>query len=138
MDNVLSMTAVQLALAILLLPLAAFCVQIWIGRFLPRDGDWLPTAAMGICLILALCLFKGWFLSNALNAHTGGSPIDGTVFKFFSMGPSADTMAEQGALNRAGGGSLHMAFGIRLDNLTLIMLVVVTLVSFLVHLYSMG
>ncbi len=137
MENVLSHTAVQMALAILLLPLGAFCVQIWIGHALPRKGDWLPTAAMGLCLALALCLFFGWFIPNELNPHAGGQVIDGTVFKFFSMGPGAETVADQGALNR-GDQSLHLAFGVRLDNLTLIMLVVVTLVSFLVHLYSMG
>ncbi len=158
------MDPVTIALAILLLPLGAFVAQIWCGWFLPRQGDWLPTGAMAICLVLSLVLFFGWFFPGGFNPQAGGAPIDKDVYTFFKMGEQAKGAGttgrtEQAKINRGLGHAtavavadnaptnlrafdddykpaFKVAFGIRLDNLTVLMLVVVTLVSFLVHLYS--
>ena len=43
----------QIALVILVLPLAGFVVQAFFGSKLPRQGDWLPTACILGSLILA-------------------------------------------------------------------------------------
>ncbi len=48
---------VALALALPLLPRPAFTAQIFFWRRLPRQGDWLPTAAMGAALACAIALF---------------------------------------------------------------------------------
>ncbi len=102
------------ALVILLLPLAAFVIQIFFGKRLPRQGDWLPTSAMFIGLILAIMIF-GRVLAN----YDPAFKITHTV-EWIHVG------------------SVNISFGILIDNLTAVMLVVVTLVSALVHLFSIG
>jgi len=103
------------ALFILLLPLAAFVVQIFIGKRLPRKGDWLPTSAMIAAFLLAVPIFV-----EALSTYEPGYVIARETWNWLDFG------------------SVQISFGIMIDNLTAIMLVVVTLVSSLVHLYSIG
>ena len=107
-------TILTQAIIILLLPLAAFVIQIFFGKRLPRQGDWLATSAMFICLILAILIF-----GRVLAHYEPGLKITRT-FEWIRIG------------------SLDLSFGILIDNLTAVMLVVVTLVSALVHLFSIG
>ena len=44
------------ALAILLCPLAGFVVQVFFGKRLPRQGDWLPTG----CMFISLSIEPHW------------------------------------------------------------------------------
>jgi NADH-quinone oxidoreductase subunit L len=111
---------IQTALWILLLPLAAFAIQILFGRRLPRQGDWLPTGAMFVCMMLSLWLF----VTRVLASPAGMEPVAWS--------------REWWAVGSAEVGAFSLSFGVLVDNLTTIMLVVVTVVSFLVHLYSMG
>ncbi|MGH7496504.1 MAG: NADH-quinone oxidoreductase subunit L [bacterium] len=107
-------TITQYALIILLLPLAAFVVQIFFGKRLPRQGDWLPTGAMFACLIFAILILGRVFAQYDPNFKVTHS------FRWISLG------------------QYDIAFGLLVDNLTAVMLFVVTLVSALVHLYSIG
>ncbi len=107
------MDPVTIALTILLLPLAAFVVQILVGYWTPRQGDWIPTLAMGVCWGLASYLFFGGVLGSE---H--GFPTAVKSFPWFKVG------------------AWQFDFGVLVDNGTAIMLFVVTTVSFLVHLYS--
>jgi NADH-quinone oxidoreductase subunit L len=107
-------TILTQALIILLLPLAAFVIQIFFGKRLPRQGDWLPTSAMFVGLILALLIF-----SRVIGHYEPSFKINRT-FEWIQIG------------------SLNLGFGFLIDNLTAVMLVVVTLVSALVHLFSIG
>jgi len=102
------------AITIALLPLAAFLIQIFIGKRLPRQGDWLPTSAMFIGLILAILIF-----GSALKHYDPNFKVTRT-FEWIKVGP------------------LDIRFGILIDNITAVMLVVVTLVSALVHLFSIA
>ncbi|MBI4601488.1 MAG: NADH-quinone oxidoreductase subunit L [Planctomycetes bacterium] len=120
----------KLAFVILVLPLAGFLVQVFFGKRLPRQGDWVPTLAMlgslGIACYMTILLIASpegiepqrWY------------PMAGAGW--LSVGPEA----AEGARPAAAG--FRMDFGIEVDNLTVVMLFVVTLVSFLVHLYSWG
>ncbi len=111
---------VILAAIILCLPISAFIVQIFFGRFLPRQGDFVPTGAMGVAFLLALKLF---FVDLLIG---GGLEASSWEVEWMTMGtPGAE-------------GSWFVTFGIAVDNLTVIMLLVVTGVSFLVHVYSTG
>ncbi|MBM3287159.1 MAG: NADH-quinone oxidoreductase subunit L [Candidatus Eisenbacteria bacterium] len=101
-------------LLILLLPLGGFVLQIFLGRRLPRRGDWLPTAAIGISLLLAIVSFI-----RALSIFDPG-------------------MKEAFHWDWIRIGSFQAGMGILFDNLTAVMLMVVTIVSFLVHLFSIG
>lgn len=103
----------QLPLIILLLPLLAFILLIFFGKRLPRQGDWLATGLMTLTLFLSLIL---------LVVKLGTQP--------------AETISS--SFNWAIVGSQVIGFGIMIDNLAAVMLVVVTLVSTLVHYFSMG
>ncbi len=103
------------AILILLLPLAAFVVQISFGKRLPRKGDWLSTGAMFIALFMALSI-----LVDAISTYESNKVLAAQTWEWFSFG------------------SVHVTFGIVIDNLTAFMLFVVTLISALVHLYSIG
>ncbi len=108
-------TVAALALVILFLPLASFTVQIFSWKRLPRQGDWLPTSTMAVCLALAVALF-----ANMQAAHDPAFRVAASTTWFRVAGVPAISM------------------GLVVDNLTCVMLLVVTLVSFLVHLFSTG
>ncbi len=103
----------QLPLTILLLPLLAFILLIFFGKRLPRQGDWLAAGLMTLTLLLSLFLLL--FKLNAYPGESISSSFDWVVV-----------------------GSQTIGFGIMIDNLAAVMLVVVTLVSTLVHYFSMG
>ena len=112
-------TLLTVALAILLLPLGAFAVMIFTGRRLPRQGDWLSSSVIAAALVLAVSALYG-----KLTYHYAGTlELNFTWVDFHDV---------------PGIGPLKIVLGIAVDNLTAIMLVVVTLISTLVHLFSIG
>jgi NADH-quinone oxidoreductase subunit L len=112
-------TLIQLAIAVLLLPLLSFTILIFFGKRLPRKGDWLEVGVLFVALAISVVI-----LINKLSAH-----FDETLkftFQWINFG------------NVPGLGQLNVKLGIMIDNLAAIMLVVVTLVSAVVHLFSVG
>ncbi|MEX0769602.1 MAG: NADH-quinone oxidoreductase subunit L [Balneolaceae bacterium] len=109
----------QLSSIILLLPLLGFIVLIFTGKRLPRNGDLLATGLLTLSCILAFILLfsKLTLYPDQSFSHT---------FTWVTFGETSFF------------GSLAIEFGIMLDNLTVVMLVVVTLVSMLVHIFSIG
>ncbi|TAH39360.1 MAG: NADH-quinone oxidoreductase subunit L [Planctomycetota bacterium] len=112
-------------LAVPLLPLAAWMLQATIGRFLPRQGDWLPTGAMAVAAAIAI-----YWCVQVFRLHDPdfllSTARDGYGWRFLYSG-----QAPGGALGGFSGGILY-------DNLAAILLAMVALVSFLVHLFSVG
>jgi NADH-quinone oxidoreductase subunit L len=103
-------TGVLLALTILCLPLLS-AVLIWLfGKRLPGGGDFLGIGAMGIGLALSAVLALGHATFGEQVYEIEWLSVGGTPWKV----------------------------GIILDGLTTAMLLVVTLVSFVVHLFSRG
>jgi len=104
---------IKLALLILFLPLLSFVLQIFFGRrYEDKKGEWVSVGLVFTTLIMALVML-GLMLSKSdpgfsLEVHQ--SWLDLGVFK--------------------------IDLGIFIDNITVIMLVVVALISSLVHLYS--
>src|SRR6185295_357864 len=114
-------TDIYLLLSVPLLPLAGYIIQIFVGRKLPRKGDWLLTsfmfAGLGISLFeFAKCLGV-WSPEFAVSSKKMG-----LEWPWLSSQP----------------GTPNIVAGILYDNLSAAMLVVVTLVSSLVHLFSIG
>jgi NADH-quinone oxidoreductase subunit L len=105
----------QALLAILLLPLAAFVVLTAAGRRLPRQGD-----VVGVGANLTAFAVAAWVFAQVI---------------FGIHDPGFHRTWEMNYLRL---GSFHLELGIWLDNLTACMLVVVTLVSSMVHLFSVG
>ena len=101
-----------LLLTILLAPMVGFVIQFFWGRKLPRQGDWLTIVAIGISLLCSLIVFGQTMGGATYNASWDWLDIGGQA------GP--------------------LSIGFKVDGLTGIMLVVVSLVAFLVHVFSVG
>jgi NADH-quinone oxidoreductase subunit L len=97
---------------IVFLPLFGFLIA---GIFGPqigaRSAEYVTTGFLGVCFLLA------WF---AFFQVAGGADAHVPVANWFTSG------------------KLSVAWALRIDTLTAVMLVVVTTVSFLVHVYSIG
>jgi NADH-quinone oxidoreductase subunit L len=107
----------QLSTAILLLPLLSFLLLIFFGKKLPRQGDTIATSILGVALLTSIVIL----IAKLVLYHDALLDYTFTWVDFKSV---------------AGIGPLKLDLGIMIDNVTAIMLVVVTLISFLVHLFS--
>jgi len=112
-------TLIQFSLFILFLPLLGFLLLIFFGKRLPGQGDWIATGILGITLVLSFIILFVKLISY---------PAETFISQF--------TWIDFGDVPFIGPVSVEL--GILLDNLSVIMLVVVTLVSFLVHVFSIG
>ena len=54
-------------LAVPLIPLCGYVIQIFFGRFLPRKGDWLLTSGMAVTMAITV-----WMAFKAIAATQGG------------------------------------------------------------------
>ena len=103
---------IDYSLFILFLPLLAFVIQIFFGKKLPRQGDWVSILAIMTSLVLATIMFFSMISSYDPNFKEEAS------FTWFDMG------------------EFKIRLGFLVDNLTIIMLLVVTLISTCTHLFS--
>jgi NADH-quinone oxidoreductase subunit L len=103
---------ISLALATLLLPLLSYVLLFFIGEKLPRRGDWLAIGLLG----------GSWGMAWRIFAH------------FWVVNDPAHQIQQN--WNWFTIGEFSVDFGILVDGMTAVMLVVVTTVSFLVHLFS--
>jgi NADH-quinone oxidoreductase subunit L len=101
------------ALVVLLLPLLAFLVLFGFGKRLPRRGDWLAIGISAITFVLSVYLFTQTWNTATYHTRTVWFSLPSTIVSDFTA-------------------------GILLDNLTVLMLVIVTFISTLVQLFSVG
>lgn len=113
------MTLIQTALLIPLLPLLAYVIQTACGKRLPRMGDWLSTGAIFTSFLLALRIFGAMWTAHEPEW------VMGQTWTWIDLGT-------------AGGIPFKMDVGVRLDNLSAVMLLMVTLCATLIHLFSTG
>lgn len=116
MMNMTELSLLNLSLVTLFLPLLGFALLIFFGKRIPK-AHWLET---GI-LFAALCI-SGYIAFMKLGFFVDKDLIQ--EFRWITLG------------NAPYIGSLAIDLGIKIDNLTAIMLIVVNLISFLVHLFS--
>jgi len=112
---------IQLSIVILLLPLLSFVILIFFNRRLPRRGDFIGVGILGTAFALSLYIF--WQV--VVQAYDPAFRV-AWDFTWIDLG------------NVPGVGPLKIKMGIVIDNIASIMLSMVTLISFLVHLYSTG
>ncbi|HDR04557.1 MAG TPA: NADH-quinone oxidoreductase subunit L, partial [Candidatus Marinimicrobia bacterium] len=105
----------QYALLVLFLPLLSFALQLFFGKYLPRKGDIIHTSIIGLTLVLSLSMFVMVFFIQE-DPNFPYTP----AFEWLSIGTF----------------SIHLGF--YLDNVTIVMLLAVAIISSLVHLYSIG
>ena len=103
---------IQFSLVILFLPLFAFLVQIFFGKRLPRGGDWVSISAIAITLLLSLSMFISMLSEYNPELRHESS------FTWIDMG------------------EFKIRLGFLIDNLTIIMLLVVALISTCTHVFS--
>ncbi len=99
------------ALIILFLPLASFVFQIFFGKKVGPKGVWISVAAIGVTFVLAISMLFTTVTSGITSDYF-------PVVQWFTVG------------------EFSLDLGFQLDNLALAMLVIVQLIAFLVHLYS--
>lgn len=97
-----------------LLPLVGFGIQMFFGKRLPRGGDYVPTGLIFLSFVLSVLTFARIF------SHGDPRYVETFGWQWIVLG------------------DLSLRFGFYLDTLTGVMLIVVSLVSFLIHLYSVG
>ncbi|WP_165232248.1 NADH-quinone oxidoreductase subunit L [Aquisphaera insulae] len=157
---------VGLYAAAVLIPLAAFLVEILFIRQLKRLNAYIATGAIAACFVLSLIGFVEYFLveahgvfaehhavASAEPGHAGESGAapehDGAAEPAAheaSAGPHAwsasyDWVAFDwpgGPPAGSRGQALTFPLGIRIDNLSAIMFLMVTFIATLIHVYSMG
>jgi NADH-quinone oxidoreductase subunit L len=101
----------QYAWLIILLPVLSAVLTFALGKRMPGRGAAFGIVAVGACLVLSLGVL--WHFVD------GGGPYTAAV-PWFTIG------------------SLHVDAGILVDGLTAVMLVVVSTISLMVHIYSLG
>jgi len=107
-------TILLISTAILLLPLLGFAMLIFFGKRLGRASGFIGTTILGLDLLLSILV-----LFTKLTTFADIQLIQ-TKFNWIDLG-----------------NNLFVKVGIGIDNLAAIMLIVVTLISFLVHLFSL-
>ena len=106
------MTLPQISLLIVLLPLVAAAVVGLFGRKLPRAAaHWLTIGAVGAAFGLS---------AYVLNATLNGYIFNGNLYTWLASG------------------DIQFSVGFLIDNLSAMMMVVVTFVSLMVHIYTIG
>jgi proton-translocating NADH-quinone oxidoreductase chain L len=103
---------VFMLLSLLSLPLLGFISGIFFGNCLGPGVCYITTGS----IFLTFCISTNIFYNTAINSFT----YKLTLFPWLSVG------------------TLHVNWSFYIDNLTSLMLVVVTFISFLVHFYSIG
>ena len=95
-----------------LLPLLAFAVNLLFGRFLRTAAHWIATPAVFASFLLSLLVFR--------QISATGEPLRQDLYTWIQSG------------------TFHIGINLFVDQLTAVMLIVVTSVGFLVHVYSKG
>lgn len=101
-----------LSLSVLLVPMVSFLVNVFFGRKLGKISGWIGTTILAIDLVIAAVVAY-----SKLVIFPDIQVIQ-TKFEWFNLGSS----------------TINVGYGI--DNIAAIMLMVVTVISFLVHLFS--
>ncbi|MCT9096224.1 NADH-quinone oxidoreductase subunit L [Haloarchaeobius sp. HME9146] len=103
--------AFELAPAIAALPFASFLVALALGKYMPKKGGVGGLAATGGSLVLSL-----WLAITVFGGHTYHTEL-------LTWGPTE---------------AINLHFGVLIDPLSSMMLVIVSLIAFLVHMFSLG
>ncbi|HET7324791.1 MAG TPA: NADH-quinone oxidoreductase subunit L [Halococcus sp.] len=106
------MAAFDYAPAIFVLPIASFIIALFGGRFLPKKG-----ALAGILATAGSLLLSIWMALTV----AAGNTYNEVLYTFVS--PT---------------GTFDLHFGVLIDPLSAFMLIIVSLVAFLVHVFSLG
>jgi NADH-quinone oxidoreductase subunit L len=111
-DGIALMAMSQYLFLIPLLPLLAFIINLIFGRYLGKTAAWIAIPAVFASFLLSLLVFA--------DISGSGEPLRQAVYTWINAG------------------DFHIGIDLYVDQLTAVMLVVVTSVGFLVNVYSRG
>ncbi|MDE5646791.1 MAG: NADH-quinone oxidoreductase subunit L, partial [Muribaculaceae bacterium] len=122
---------------ILALPLLTFLVLGLLGKYMKHGtAGAIGTASMGVTLTLAYITALTYFFSGSpAFINSVGERLQSVVFNVTWLQFTPDVFDAAGNLVKAG---LAIKLGFLLDPISAMMLVVITTISFMVHLYSNG
>src|SRR3954447_3185869 len=106
------MTMSQYLFLIPLLPLLAFVINLIFGRYIRTNAHWIAAPAVFVSFLLSLLVMR--------EIYTTGQPLRQDLYTWIQSG------------------DFHIGVNFFVDQLTAVMLIVVTSVGFLVHFYSIG
>ena len=116
------MSLESLAPLLLVLPLAGFLLTAVIGRRLGKQAHWIPVLGIGAVWLIAMGLVFN-VLTGVAPLLEGSEETHGYALRLFTWIPAGEFVVDVGIL---------------IDPLTAALLVVVTTVGLLVHVYSIG
>lgn len=123
-------TLTQLSLVILFLPFLSFVVLLFFGKKLPRQGDFIGTGSILIALALSFyVMFAKFGISGEAIPGFPSAPIQANM-TWVDFNSTMTVFGQEIPLK--------IELGVMIDNVTAIMLVVVTLISAIVHIFSIG
>ena len=102
-----------------LFPAGAFVLLLLLGPYLPRRGDWIAIAGIFVAFILTFPVTAD--LTDALAKLGPEFAGASNSIQWFDIP-----------------GAIHVELGVHVDAITVVMLIVVTFVSFMVQVYSLG
>src|SRR6056297_3524998 len=105
--------------AIAVFPLVAFVVTLLFGKHLPKKGALPGIIATAGSLLISIVMFV---------AVGGGNTYHTTLYEWTAGAAASETGAE----------GIAFTFGVLIDPLSALMLVIVSLVALLVHVFSLG
>jgi NADH-quinone oxidoreductase subunit L len=109
--------------AIAVLPLVSFVVALFAGKYLPKRGALAGIAATAGSLLLSL-----WVALTVITSPVEDAVYNENLYTFIAGIDGATAAAS----------SLTFQLGVLIDPLSALMLVIVSLISFLVHVFSLG
>lgn len=132
-----------------LLPLAAFIVEVLGGRRLGKNAAFLATGAIGLAAVLSTVGLLDYVMFHhaaALEApHHGAAHAAPGGHAEHSVAPHDPVVARGGFTwatlvfaSRKAGAPAEVRIGYRVDNLTVLMFFMVTLIATCIHVYSIG
>jgi NADH-quinone oxidoreductase subunit L len=116
-----------------LLPAAGFVVVLLFGKRLPRKGAELAVATVGASFVLSCIVAVQWI--QRVDDHTGKAAIGGFGRALLPTQEGGITAVDR-SFTWWQNANVRFGVGIHIDGLAVMMLFMVTLVSFLVHVYS--
>ncbi len=115
-----NLTLLWMCLGIFLIPFACSVTLIFFGRKLPRGGDWLATAGIVSCAVIALTLFFKYIVGVHEAGWHWASAEHGLSWNWITLL------------------DFKLSVGVWLDNMTIIMLTMVTVVGSCIFFFSQG
>jgi len=104
--------------AIALLPFLAFLISLFFGKYLPKRG-----AEAGILAMLGSLLLSAWTASSVAGITGSATTYNQNLYTWVAG---------------LGEGAVTLQFGVLIDPLSALMLLIVSLISLLVHVFSLG